>query len=289
MLDKNAPSTSTLEHYPSRAGIREGAGATHWRWPAAFAALLVLTLVFPARAQQPAQKSDGQAELKKEIEELKAGQQALMKELQEIRKLLLPRQPAAAAEPPREVVFDISGAPFKGDANARLTLIEFSDYQCPFCARHVRDTLPQIERDYVKTGKLKYVFRDMPLESIHPHALKASEAAHCAGEQGKFWEMHNSLFGNQTALSASDLATYARGVGVDAAKFQQCLDGGKYAADIRRKMSEVLSLGVTGTPTFFVGVTTPGDPKVKVVRALRGAASYANFKEVLDGLLSARQ
>jgi len=257
-----------------------------------FSAMMLVTafLCLPqAQAQQqPPERAEARADLRKEIEELKQGQQAIQKELQELKKLLLAsRQPAAApAEPPRELVLDIGGAPLKGDQSARLTLIEYSDYQCPFCSRYVRDTLPLIERDYIKTGKIRYVFRDFPLESIHPNALLASEAAACASEQGKYWEMHERLFGHPNALGAADMPAHAQSVGLDPASFKQCLDSGKHRESIRKGMTEAVALGVSGTPTFFIGLTSPNDSKVKIIRALKGAAPYANFKEVLDGLLA---
>ncbi|HYE64582.1 MAG TPA: DsbA family protein [Pyrinomonadaceae bacterium] len=252
-------------------------------------ALMMLTLFYssPARAQQT--PVEDQKELRKEIEALKEGQKEIQRELQEIKKLLLAKQAPAPAEPQREITINIDGDPFKGDENARLTLIEFSDYQCPFCSRFVRETFPQIERDYIKTGKIKYIFRDFPLESIHPNALTASAAANCAGEQGKYWEMHDQLFKNQNALSPSDMARHAKAIGADQVKFQQCLDSKKYEAEIRKKMAEGSSAGVSGTPSFLLGLTTPGNPKVKILRGLRGAVPYANFKEVIDNLLSSGQ
>ncbi len=191
--------------------------------------------------------------------------------------------------PPREIIIDTEGAPTKGNESARFTLIEYSDYQCPFCSRYVRETLPLIERDYVKTGKIKYVFRDFPLESLHPNALLASEAAACAREQGKYWEMHDLLLGSSNALSAKDITTHARSIGIDPASFQQCLDSTKYREPIRKGVNEAAGIGVNGTPTFFVAVPLPNSSKVKVIRALRGAPAYANFKEVLDSILAAGQ
>src|SRR6267378_5989755 len=139
-----------------------------------------LTLLILACAQPGStQSSDDLRALRRDIDALKSNQTSIQKELQELKTLLQRPQAPSAAEP-RDVVLKIAGAPFKGDPTARLTLIEFSDYQCPFCARHAGDTLAQIERDYVKTGKVKYVVRDLPLEAIHPQAFKAAEAAHCA-------------------------------------------------------------------------------------------------------------
>ena len=246
-------------------------------------------LAFPSRVRaQQGQPGEESRQLREDVQSLKEGMAVVQRELLEIKKLLLSKQPAAAApsEPPRELTLDVGGAPSKGDNGAKLVLVEYSDYQCPFCSRYVRDTLPMIERDYIKTGKIKYVFRDFPLESIHPNAMVASEAAACANEQGKYWEMRDRLFGNQTMLAAADMPAHAKAIGIEAASFQQCLAGGKHKESIRKSMAEALSLGVTGTPTFFIGTISPSDSKVKVIRALRGAAPYANFKEVLDGLLA---
>ena len=149
--------------------------------------------------------------------------------------------------------------------------------------------MPQIEREYIKTGKLKYVARDFPLESIHPLAFKAAEAAHCAGEQGKYWEMHSRLFENQRALSLKDLPQHAQALGLDAPKFQQCLESGKYASRIRKDLADGQKAGITGTPGFFLGVTEPNDPKVKALRVLKGAQPYASFKDAIDSLLSSQQ
>lgn len=253
-------------------------------------AALVFTglILFPSISRAQQQSTAELKDLKKEIESLKTGQMEIHKELQEIKKLLLARPAASAAEPPRDIVINTEGAPFKGAKNAKLTLIEFSDYQCPFCSRYVQETLPQIEKDYIKTGKLKYVFRDFPLESIHQNALAASQAASCAGDQGKYWEMHDRLFGNQRELKVTDMSLHAKTIGIDAAIFQQCLDSKKYESEIRQKTTEAINLGVRGTPTFFLGLTTPNDPKVKVLTAFSGARPYLNFKEAIDKLLSSQ-
>lgn len=146
--------------------------------------------------------------------------------------------------------------------------------------------MPQIETEYIKTGKLKYVVRDFPLEAIHKDAFKAAEAAHCAGEQGKFWEMYTRLFANQRALGSKDLPQHAQALRLDASKFQQCLGSGKHAARIRKDLEDGQQAGITGTPGFFLGVTDPNNTKVKVLRVIKGAQPYANFKDAIDSLLS---
>jgi protein-disulfide isomerase len=146
--------------------------------------------------------------------------------------------------------------------------------------------LPQVETDYIKTGKVKYVFSDLPLESLHPYAFKAAEATNCAGEQGKFWEMHDRLYANQSALKPSDLPQHAQALELDMAKFQQCLDTGKHASSIRKDMAAAGKAGVTGTPTFLVGVQEANSPKVKFLKVFFGAVPYATFKDALDTALS---
>jgi protein-disulfide isomerase len=230
-----------------------------------------------------AQTMDDQ--VKKDIEALKAGQEAIQKDLAEIKRLLQTRPVAAAPDAlPRDPVL-IANEPFKGDGKAKVAVIEFSDYQCPFCSRYTKDVLPQIRTEYVDTGKIKYVFRDMPL-NFHKQAFKAAEAAHCAGAQGKFWEMHDALFQNQSALAPEQLTTHAKGVGVDDTQFQQCLDSGQFAADINKDIADAGAAGITGTPSFLVGVIQP-DGRVKVVKKLVGAKPYAEFKAAIDSAFGA--
>ena len=230
--------------------------------------------------------SQSNDDLKKEIQSLKEGQQAIQKDLQEIKKLIAAR-PAAApggGEQAINAILTVDGEPFKGNKNAKLTLIEFSEFQCPFCGRHVRDTYPTLDKEYIQTGKVKYVFRDLPLESIHKNAFKAAEAAHCAGEQGKYWEMHDRLFANQNSLEAAMLTSHAQAVGVDPKKFQACLDSGKFAAAIRKDIAEANKYGITGTPTSVIGLTQPDSKTIKVLKVIRGAQNIAAFKEALDSL-----
>jgi protein-disulfide isomerase len=231
--------------------------------------------------------SQSNDDLKKDIQALKEGQQAIQKDLQEIKKLIAAR-PAAGAptEQAMNAIISVDGDPFKGDKNAKITLVEFSEFQCPFCGRHVRETYPQLDKEYIQTGKVKYVFRDLPLESIHKNAFKAAEAAHCAGEQNKYWEMHDRLFANQNSLEPAMLTAHAQAVGVDTTKFQACLDSGKFAAAIRKDIAEANKYGITGTPTSVIGLTQPGDPKIKVLKVIRGAQNIAAFKEALDSLLN---
>ncbi len=137
----------------------------------------------------------------------------------------------------------------------------------------------------MKTGKLRYVVRDFPLESIHPQAFKAHEAAHCAGDQGKYWDVFQRLFANPRALGAADLPRHATAVGVEPAKFQACLDGGQHAARVRRNLADGQKAGVRGTPTFFLGAVD-ANGKVSVLRVLRGAQPFPAFKAAIEAALA---
>jgi protein-disulfide isomerase len=194
-----------------------------------------------------------------------------------------------AAAPPEEfksIVLGIGDGPFKGAPDARVTLVEFTDYQCPFCARHQKETVPQLLEKYVKTGKLKYVVRDFPLEAIHPAAVKAAEAPHCAGDGGKYWEMHELLFANPRAMAPADLVAHAQALGLDANAFQACMEGGKYTPRVNQARAEGARAGVRGTPSFFLGITEPNSDKITAVAAIRGARPFAKFQEEIETLLA---
>lgn len=224
--------------------------------------------------------------LREQLKELIEVEKANQKDLQEIKKLLGSKEAPTAPAEKAEVVLNIGDGHFKGKKDAKVTLVEFSDFQCPFCGRNARDTMPQLEKEYIETGKVKYVFKDFPLESIHKNAFKAAEAANCAGDQGKYWQMHDKLFQNQRALSGEDLVKYAGELNLNTKEFEKCLDSGKYASKVRENISEGRKAGVTGTPAFFLAYTEGDGSTVKTVDKITGARPFASFKEAIDGLLS---
>lgn len=150
-----------------------------------------------------------------------------------------------------------------GDPSAPITLVEFSDFQCPYCHRFVKETLPLIEENYIKTGKVKLIYRDFPLDK-HPQSLPAAEAAECAHEQQKFKEMHDMLFEKQEEWSGNAKAVdlfkgYGRTLGLNAKKFNECVDTHRYQAEAKKDFIDGAAAGVDGTPGFFVnGVVIPG-------------------------------
>jgi protein-disulfide isomerase len=240
-----------------------------------------------------AQSADELRALRHELEGIKAGQEQLQKDVQEIKTILRGARPAGppTAPPipppgagfPPNLTFSLDGEPAKGDRSAKVVVVEFTDYQCPFCGRHVREALPQIEAEYIKTGKIRYVTREFPLEQLHPQAFKASEAALCAGDQGKYWEMHDRLFANQRALGPDQLAEHAQAIGANGPAFARCLEAGKKADKIRKDLAEGAKAGVSGTPAFFIGLADGAN--VKVVRTIKGALPFSAFKEALDSAL----
>jgi protein-disulfide isomerase len=175
-------------------------------------------------------------------------------------------------EPPR-LKIAVDGHASKGDKDAPIQLVEFSDFECPFCAR-VNPTLAKLQEAY--PGKVRIVFRDLPLLNIHKNAGHAAEAAHCANDQGKFWEMHDRMFANQKKLSPAELKEHAAAIGLEASAFNQCLDSGKYTAEWRRDADEASRLGLSGTPAFFING-----------RLLTGAQPFENFAQIVEEELAA--
>jgi protein-disulfide isomerase len=169
---------------------------------------------------------------------------------------------------PRYTVNVAADDPVLGAANAPVTLVEFSDFQCPFCAR-VMPTLKKVKEAY--GDRVRIVWKDFPLTTIHPQAFKAAEAAQCAREQGKFWELHDQLFANQQELQPGDLKKYAAAVGVDVAKFNACFDASKYGERVQQQMQAGNQLGVQSTPSIFING-----------RLVSGAQPYEVFTAIID-------
>ena len=181
-------------------------------------------------------------------------------------------------------VINIDNNPFKGNKNAKIAVVEFFDFQCSFCLRHSREVLTRIEKEYISTGKIKYVFVDFPL-AFHKQAFKAAEAALCAGEQDKYWEMHDQLFSNQKALEPKYLSEYAKTINLDMPKFQQCLDSAKFSEAVNKNITQGQRAGITGTPCFFVGYIDKDEPdKIKATKFIKGAQPYYQFQEGINEL-----
>lgn len=167
-----------------------------------------------------------------------------------------------------------------GNKDAKVTIVEFSDFQCPFCRRFWVDSFPQLKSNYIDTGKAKLVYRHFPLD-FHPSAVPAAKAAECASEQGKFWEMHDKIFGEQekkgqgtVTFTVADLKNWAKDIGLGGDVFSQCLDSDKYSQRISSDLNYGTSIGISGTPTFFING-----------QRIVGAQPYSVFQAAIEGLL----
>ncbi len=185
--------------------------------------------------------------------------------------------PTPSPEPSR-VQVEAGDSTVKGKKNAPVTIIEFSDYECPFCGRHFEQTYPLLISNYVDTGQVKLVFKDFPLTSIHPNAQKAAEAARCVREQkgdDGYFKMHDKLFQNQQSLSIENYKSWAREIGAIGAQFDTCLDSGKFASAVQRDQQIGSGAGVQGTPAFFVNGVS-----------INGAQPYEAFRSAIEAELA---
>jgi len=160
----------------------------------------------------------------------------------------------------------IAGEPFKGSEKARVTIVKFEDFHCPFC-KQAQPTFNELLSRY--NGQVRLVHKDLPLDSLHPRARQAAEAARCAYEQGKFWEYHDKLYANSPKASADDLKSYAKEVGLNVDSFDRCFASGKYKEVVQQDLNEGAQLGLTGTPTIFInGREIPGNQPLKAFEAI---------------------
>ena len=223
------------------------------------------------------------ASLQKELKALRQSQEAMAKDIADI-KALLDSLRGPPPIRPAEGHIDTQGAPEKGNSRAAVAMVEFSDFQCPFCKRHVDVTLPKIEKKYIETGKIRYVYMDYPLESIHPMAFKAAEASHCAAEQKQYWKMHDRLFANQDKLETDDLVAHAEALGLDSRRFESCLDSGKYGDRIKASLALGEKLGIDGTPA--IALARNRDGKIEAVRLIVGSLPFEAIEAEVDKLLA---
>lgn len=215
---------------------------------------------------------------------------AILNELKQIRQLLEKQQPllerrgVQTPAPDQNVKLQLVDTYAIGTTNAPVTLIEFTDYQCPFCSRFHTTTFPELKRKFIDTGKVRFISRDLPLE-FHLNAFKAAQAARCAGDQGKYWELRDVLSSNPNNLGQDAILKYARDQQLDTKQFQTCLASDKYKAEIQKDVSDAQSVGISGTPTFLIGRTSAGGFEgIKVVGAQHLGAFEARITELLRSI-----
>ena len=168
--------------------------------------------------------------------------------------------------------------PVLGNANAKVTIIEFGDYQCPSCRLFWREIEPRLKKEYIDTGKVKLVFRDFPIKEIHPDATAAAMAAQCAADQGKYWEYHDRIFREQdkgtddvVRFKAADLKKWGAAIRLDATAFNACVDSARYQDEVAKDYADGIAVGIQGTPTFFING-----------RFVGGAQPFPVFKKLID-------
>ena len=206
----------------------------------------------------------------------------IRQELNQIKQKGLITQRSAKPSRPKTASVSTVGNPMLGDEKAPVTIVEFTDYQCPFCQGFYSRAYKELKMQYVDTGKLRFVLRDLPLPN-HQYAKPAAIASHCAGEQNKFWEMHDAMFEGAGKLSPDDILGYAVVIGLQEDPFKTCLTSGKFKNDIKQDMQDARSAGIRGTPAFVIGKTT--DDRVSGT-LIAGTRPFAAFKQEIEKLLN---
>lgn len=193
---------------------------------------------------------------------------------------LPPGYTSAPTPVPPDTDFEDEAYAVQGSLDAPVTVVEFSDYQCPFCQRFFQDTKPLIDQAYIETGKVRFVYKDLPIDSIHAQARAAAEAAECAGEQDAYWPMHDRIFQNKEEWAENPEAEivfkrFGLDLGLDMVRFETCVDEGDYAAEVQADLEEGQRAGVTGTPTFFING-----------RMVEGAQPFSVFQQIIESELN---
>src|ERR1039457_5075752 len=182
----------------------------------------------------------------------------ILQELRQIRQLLERQQAKPAAQPPQDEaptkakLTDLSGVSMLGSKTAPLTIVEYTDYQCPFCQRFHVTAFAELKKAYIDTGKVRFFSKDMPLD-FQPNAMRAAMAARCAGEQGKFWELRDTMGANPNSLDIDHILGFAASLKMDTGALRACIDSGKYKEPVQTDVLEAMKIGANGTPTFIVG------------------------------------
>jgi protein-disulfide isomerase len=254
----------------------------HYRWAA-----LILTLALFGSSTSSAQQGPPPSDSAKDSGITRQQADDILDELRAIRRLLEKQnQPAVRSQlPPMPQVpqtgkLRLEGGYSLGSKGAPVTIVEFTDYQCPFCRTFESTTFAEIRKKYIDTGKVRFVIRDFPLAQMHPDATQAAEAAHCAGDQGQFWPMHDALFGDASKLGKDGLIDSAANLKLDMEAFRSCLDSGKHKLEIQKDQQVASSLQINGTPAFLVGKTAGEEVSGAIIVGAQPFSVFeAKFKE----------
>jgi protein-disulfide isomerase len=202
----------------------------------------------------------------------------ILNELKQIRQLLEKQQaakPGAPAEPTRATL-NLEGTQMLGSKDAPVTMVEFTDYQCPFCRQFHATVFNDLKKNYIDTGKVRFYSRDLPLDALHPNATRAAEAARCAADQGQFWALRNVMGSNPDKLDMDHIMGFATDLKLDVLAFRSCLESEKYKSQVQADVLEATRIGAQATPTFVIGKSTAQGVDGELVI---GALPYPNFEQ----------
>jgi protein-disulfide isomerase len=243
-----------------------------------FAGTMALPLALMLPAVWAADKAKPDAAKEQGITREQADQ--ILEELRQIRQLLERQQQQPKPQTPPEPVhaqIDLSGAEMLGSPTAPITVVEFTDYQCPFCQRFHVSVFGDMKKLFIDTGKVRFYSRDLPLDAIHPNAMRAAMGGRCAAEQGQFWKLRDIMGSNPGKLEMADLLDDAASLHMDTAAFRTCVESGKYREAVQTNVLEALKFGIAGTPSFVIGKTTPAGVDGEV---MEGALPLSEFAKV---------
>lgn len=252
-------------------------------------AAMSTSLLFGQAASKPVPNV---ATMQAEIDALKAGQHRMEEELAEIKALLKDRggrsEVPVMSPPPSTLTINVFGEPFKGSSKARVAILEYSDFDCSFCAKYATELYPKLKSAYLDTGKVKYFFRDLPMPE-HATAMQKARIARCAGEQDRFWEAHDLLFREQKTITGNELSHLIQALNLEGVSFTNCVGSDRYAEIIRRSAQSAQRMRIHGTPAFLLGALSEDGALLTATKIVLGAESYEAFQKTLDELLSATE
>jgi protein-disulfide isomerase len=208
----------------------------------------------------------------------------ILNELRQIRQLLEKQGGKAPGEPTRATL-NLEGTQMLGSKDAPITMVEFTDYQCPFCRQFHLTVFNDLKKNFIDTGKVRFYSRDLPLDALHPNATRAAQAARCAADQGQFWTMRNLMGANPDKLDMDHLTGFATDLKLDTLAFRNCVDSGKYKNAVESDIQEASRIGAQATPSFVVGKSTAQGVDGEL---MIGALPYANFEQKLKQLEAAK-
>jgi protein-disulfide isomerase len=198
----------------------------------------------------------------------------ILQELRQIRQLLEHQQQAQPAGPPAKITMNLQGLPMLGAKSAPVTMVEFADYQCPFCRQFHVQTFAELKKSFIDTGKVRFFSRDLPLDSMHPDAMRAAEAARCANDQGEYWRLRDLMGTHPDKLDLENLVADATSLKLDATIFRACVVSEKYKPDVQADMMEAMRVGADGTPAFVIGKSTTEGVEGDLVVGAQPASTF---------------